>query len=111
MLDEKEIERLFRNAESDRVERKESVSSPDRIKEAICAFANDLPNNRQPGVVFVGQCDDLTCANLAITDALLLQLAGWRSDGSILPFPIMVVRKQEVDGCEVAVVIVAPSDN
>ena len=53
-----ELERLLTDLESDRVERKEALSHPDRICEAICAFANDLPDHRAPGVVFVGARDD-----------------------------------------------------
>ena len=30
--------------ESDRVERKESPANPDRIRQAVCAFAADLPS-------------------------------------------------------------------
>lgn len=33
---------LIRDLESDSIERKESISDPDRISQAICAFANDL---------------------------------------------------------------------
>lgn len=36
--------------ESDRVERKESRSDAGRVREAICAFANDLPGSGEPGV-------------------------------------------------------------
>jgi hypothetical protein len=40
-----ELLALFRVAESDRVERKESIANADRIRQAICAHANDLPNH------------------------------------------------------------------
>jgi len=106
-----ELEELFRNIESDRVERKASLSDTSKVRQAICAFANDLPNYRQAGVVFVGVNDNGTCANLAITDELLRNLSDMRSDGNILPFPILTVRKIIVDGCEIAAVIVEPSDS
>lgn len=64
--------------ESDRVERKASAADRDRIREAICAFANNLPDHRRPGVLFVGVNDDGTCANLPITDELEEQLAATR---------------------------------
>jgi ATP-dependent DNA helicase RecG len=73
-MDDAELEHLLTAAESDRVERKRSEADKDRISEAICAFANDLPEHRKPGVVFVGTEDDGTCANLGITDELLLGL-------------------------------------
>jgi ATP-dependent DNA helicase RecG len=54
-MDDQELERLFEDLESDRVERKSAIANDkDKICEAICAFANDLPNNRKPGVLFVG---------------------------------------------------------
>lgn len=106
-----ELEELFRNIESDRVERKASLSDTSKVRQAICAFANDLPNYRQAGVVFVGVNDNGTCANLAITDELLRTLSDMRSDGNILPFPVLTVRKIIVDGCEIAAVIVEPSDS
>jgi ATP-dependent DNA helicase RecG len=40
-----------------RVKRKSSLSKPDEIRQAICAFANDLPDHRLPGVLFVGVQD------------------------------------------------------
>jgi len=107
---DEDLEQLMLDLESDRVERKTSISDVGRICEAICAFANDLPDHRKPGVVFIGLNDDATCVNLPITDELLRTLAGWRSDGNILPLPSMSVQKRTVGNCETAVVIVEPSD-
>jgi len=111
MLTDAELLDLFRNAESDRVERKSSLSDKDRVLQAITAFANDLPASKQAGVVFIGQRDDCGCANQPPDDELLKVLAGMRSDGRILPFPTMYVRRALLDGCDVAVVEVEPSDN
>ncbi|MDB9311803.1 ATP-binding protein [Spirulina sp. CS-785/01] len=109
-MDEKELARLLKELESDRVERKTSPSDGKKIRQAICAFANDLPNHKKPGVLFVGVNDDGTCANLPITDQLLTNLANIRSEGKILPIPVLQVDKYVFEGCEVAVVIVQPSD-
>jgi len=111
MLSDDELLLLYRDAESDRVERKENAQQRDRICQAICALANDLSQNRAPGVVFIGQRDDLSCAGLTIDDALLLSLAHLRSDGRLLPFPTMAVRVATLDGCKVAVIEVDPSHN
>ncbi|HEY3916396.1 MAG TPA: ATP-binding protein [Stellaceae bacterium] len=105
------MEALYNNGETDRVERKESANDGDKVRQAICAFANDLPNYREPGVIFIGQRDDLSCANLQIDDRLLQQLGGWRAEGRILPFPVMHVTNQRINGCDVAVIVVEPSDN
>lgn len=109
-ISDQELEVLLVALESDRVERKAALSDPEKIRQAICAFANDLPNHRQPGVIFIGVQDDGSCASLAITDQLLLQLADMRSDGKILPFPVLQVSPKTLNGCELVTVIVEPSD-
>ncbi|MCX6030112.1 MAG: putative DNA binding domain-containing protein [Chloroflexi bacterium] len=111
MLSDAELLGMMADLESDRAERKSSLSDRDKIRQAICAFANDLPGHDRPGVVFVGVHDSGTCAHLSITDDLLLTLADMRSDGNILPFPIMTVQKRELHGCDVAVLEVQPSYN
>jgi ATP-dependent DNA helicase RecG len=80
------------------------------MREAICAFANDMPNHGKPGILFVGVNDDGSCAQLEITDQLLQTLADMRSDGNILPIPSLTVQKRNLRNCEMAVVIVHPSD-
>ncbi len=109
-MEDQELENLLKDLESDRVERKGSISDQSKIRQAICAFANDLPNHQQPGVLFIGVNDDGSCANQTITDQLLLILSDMRSDGNILPFPSMTVQKRNLGGCELAVAIVQPSD-
>ena len=58
--------------EADCVEFKESLSgsAPEKIREAICAFANDLPNYEKPGFVFIGVKKDRTIVGLSVTDQL-----------------------------------------
>jgi ATP-dependent DNA helicase RecG len=109
-MDDQELTALLGDLESDRVERKASISDGKKIRQAICAFANDLPNHKKPGVLFVGVNDDGTCANLSITDELLLSLSNIRSEGKILPFPVLQINKRILNSCELAVVIVEPSD-
>ncbi len=104
---------LLRAGESDRVEFRESLrgDAPDRTRQAICAFANDLPDHRQPGVIFVGVRDDGTAAGLPVTDELLRQLADMKTDGNILPPPTMTVEKRALCGADIAVITVQPSDS
>jgi len=107
-----ELETLMKDIEFDVVERKESLAGDarDTVRQVICAFANDLPDHRKPGVLFVGARDDGSCAGLAISDELLLTVANMKTDGNILPIPSMSVERKRLAGCEVAVVIVQPSD-
>jgi ATP-dependent DNA helicase RecG len=68
-----ELERLLVDLESELVERKESFKTvSERVREAVCAFANDLPDHRRAGIVFIGAKDDGVPSGLAITDDLLL---------------------------------------
>jgi ATP-dependent DNA helicase RecG len=107
-----QLEAFLKDLESDVVERKESLGGDARetIRQAICAFANDLPDHRKPGVVFVGAKDNGSCAGLPITDELLLTLANMKTDGNILPIPSMSVERKRLAGCDIAVVTVQPSD-
>lgn len=58
-MNDTELLELLNDLESDRVERKSAwKSSREKIRQAICAFANDLPNHQLPGVLFVGVDDD-----------------------------------------------------
>jgi ATP-dependent DNA helicase RecG len=106
-MDDQELERLLGDMESDRVERKSSLSDRDKIRQTICALANDLPNHQQPGVIFIGVDDHGHCTNLSITDELLLTLSDMRT--AVQPFASMVVQKRTLNGCDVAVIIVSPS--
>jgi ATP-dependent DNA helicase RecG len=105
-----QLEALLADMESDRVERKASLSDPERIREAICAFANDLPNHRAPGYLFLGVDDRGQPTGLPITDQLLTTVADMRSDGNILPPPVMSVGQALLKGAPVVVVEVTPSD-
>lgn len=111
MLSDEKLIRLIEGGESDHVEFTGAANDPDKFRQAICAFANDLSGNERPGILFIGIDDKGKCANLSIDDALLSQLGGLRSDGKILPFPSMEVAKKNLRGCEVAVIQVKPSDN
>ena len=62
MLDDHELNVLIAGGESDRIEFTASARDLDKIREAICAFANDLPNHGVPGFVFIGLNDDGTCS-------------------------------------------------
>jgi len=108
-----ELDRLIDDLESDLVERKESWNgdAPDKGRQAVCAFANDLPGYDKPGVLFVGAKDNGIPSGLVITDDLLKTLADIKTDGNILPPPTLVVQKRELRGAEMAVVIVQPADS
>ena len=107
-----ELTALLDDLESDLAERKESWKgdAPDKGRQAVCAFANDLPDHRRPGVLFVGAKDNGEASHLPITDELLLTLADIKTDGNTLPPPSIIVQKRRLKGADVAVVIVHPSN-
>ena len=112
-LTDEDLARLLSEGESDRVEFKESLGGGTReaIREAICAFANDLPRHGKPGVLFVGVRDSGEVTGLSVTDELLQQLAGIKTEGNIVPLPSMTVEKRTLGGKDVAVITVQPSDS
>ena len=111
--DDPTLIQLLQEGEGERVEFKESLSGSavQGIREAICAFANDLPGYGQPGVAFVGVRDDRAVIGIDVTDEMLLQLANMKTDGNTVPPPSLTVRKLTVDGRDVAAVVVLPSDS
>lgn len=110
MLSKDELRALLTDLESDRVERTESTTDTDKFCQAVCAFANDMPNHRQPGYLLIGVKNNGKLAGLTVTDQLLTNLGGIRSDGNVLPSPAIIVDKIPLDDGEVAVVEVQPSD-
>ena len=110
MLTVEQLLALMADIESDRVERTISTTDTDKFCEAICSFANDLPNSRQPGYLLVGVTPKGLQSGLVVTDQLLQNLGANRSNGHILPIPAMSVQKYVLSGGEVAVVEVLPAD-
>lgn len=107
-----QLEALLADIESDLAERKETWKgdAPEKGRQAVCAFANDLPDHRKPGVLFVGARDDGTPSGLDITDELLRTLSDIRTDGNMVPPLSILVDKRVLRGAEMAVVTVQPSD-
>ncbi len=113
-LTDQELLSLLDDIESDRAERKQTWKgdAPEKGRQAICAFANDLPNHGRPGVLFVGARDDgtPTGAGFAVTDDLLMTLADIKTDGKTVPPPTLTVEQRLLKGQPMAVVTAWPSD-
>lgn len=109
-LSDEELARLIQAGESDRVEFKERMD-PIAVREAVCAFANDMPGSRQPGYVLIGVDDRGVPSGLRVDDELLRQLADIKTDGNIVPFPSILVEKRSLPQGDVALVAVMPSDS
>jgi ATP-dependent DNA helicase RecG len=107
-----ELETMLSDLESDRVERKKKYddATSKKAREAVCAFANDMANHGEPGVLFIGACDDGNPSGIEVTDRLLNSLADMKTDGNILPLPALTVEKRNLKGADMAIVMVIPSD-
>lgn len=110
MLTLEELLELLNDPESYRVERTVSTTDTDKFRQAICAFANDMPGVGKPGYLVVGAKDDGSVAGIDITDQLLLNLASHRDSGQIVPLPAINVEKMSLPDGDVVVVEVLPSD-
>ena len=110
MLTTGQLLALMADHESDRVEMTVAVNNTDKFGEAICAFANDFPNHRQPSYLLVGVDDAGKASGLTVDDTLLRRLADLRANVNLEPHPAMTVRKHALPDGDVAVVEVAPSD-
>lgn len=110
MLTTDELRALIANHESDRVELTTSTKKTDKFGEAICAFANDFSDHRQPGYPIVGVDDKGRVGGLTVGDELLRSLGNLRSNVNIEPLPAMTLQKYSLPEGEVAVVEVLPSD-
>ena len=105
----KELQDILSIDESYRIERTISTSNMDKFQEVICAFANDMPGKRQKGYLLIGVHDDGRISGLKVDDALMKRISGIRSDGNILPLPVMNTEKVETPDGDVLVVEVTPS--
>ena len=104
-----EIQSLLCSTETSRIERTESTGNMDKFQEAICAFSNDMSNSRQNGYLIIGAKDNGALSGLKVDDALFQKIAGIRSDGNILPIPMMTCERYELTGGDLLIVEVQPA--
>ncbi len=104
-----ELNEILAIDESYRIERTVSTGNMDKFQEAICAFANDLPGKRHKGYLLIGVNDDGKVSGLKVDEVLMKKISGIRSDGNILPLPVMNTEKVETPDGDVLVVEVTPS--
>jgi ATP-dependent DNA helicase RecG len=111
-LSDNDLLALLDTPESDRAERKQAWAgdAPEKSRQAVCAFANDLPGHGLPGIVFVGAKDDGGPSQLNVDDELLRKLADIKTDGKIVPPPTLTVERRVLKGAAMAVICVWPSD-
>src|SRR5574344_569688 len=104
-----EIYKLLNSTETSRIERTVSTSDMDKFQEAICAFSNDMSNSRQNGYLIIGAKDNGELSGLKVDDNLFKKISGIRSDGNILPIPMMNCERYDMEGGDLLIVEVQPS--
>jgi ATP-dependent DNA helicase RecG len=107
-----ELRLLISGGEADRIEFTRAAQDNEKFREAICAFSNDMAGRGQSGYLIIGIDERDPTYRLNVTTEMLERLAGLRSDGSIMPMPVMnVSRMAHPDGNgEVIVIEVQPHD-
>lgn len=108
-MTKEEIYELLKSTETSRIERTVSTSDMDKFQEAICAFSNDMSNSRQNGYLIIGAKDNGDLSGLKVDDNLFKKISGIRSDGNILPIPMMTCERYELEGGDLLIVEVQPS--
>ena len=109
MIAKEDVLRLLNSTETYRIERTISTGNMDKFCEAICAFANDLPDSKKNGYLIIGAHDDGKLCGLKVDDALLKKISSIRSDGNILPLPVMSVERMELEEGDLLIAEVTPS--
>ncbi len=109
MITKEEVKDLLHSAETFRIERTVSIGDMDKFQEAICAFSNDLPDSRKKGYLILGAYDNGTLSGLKVNDDLIRKITAIRSEGNILPLPVMSVERFEYEDGDLLVVEVSPS--
>ena len=110
MITKDELQYILTDTESYHVERTTSTDNADKFCQAICAFSNDLPGSGKKGYLIIGVHDNGKLSGLRVDDRLLLQITNIRTDGNILPQPVMNVEKFSFEGGDVLVAEVQPSE-
>lgn len=108
-LSKEKVQAMLIDLESEQIERTTSTTDTSKFAQAICAFSNDLSNTAQSGYLFIGVYDNGVLSGLKANDRLLQSFGGLRSDGNILPQPIMSVSVYSFAEGDIIVVEIQPS--
>ena len=108
-MTKEEIKAMLFSTETSRIERTGSTGDMDKFQEAICAFSNDMSNSRQNGYLIIGAHDNGKLSGLKVDDNLFKKISSIRSDGNILPIPMMTCERYEMEGGDLLIVEVQPS--
>lgn len=109
MITKEHLQKILSDTESYHIEKTVATDNMDKFSQAICAFSNDVADSKKKGYLIIGVRDNGELAGLQVDDKLLLQISNIRTDGNILPQPVMTVEKFSFTQGDVLVVEVTPS--
>ena len=109
MITKEHLQKILLDTESYHIEKTVATDNMDKFSQAICAFSNDVADSKKKGYLLIGVRDNGELAGLQVDDKLLLQISNIRTDGNILPQPVMTVEKFSFAQGDVLVVEVTPS--
>ena len=110
MITAEQLKHILADTESHQAERTASITETDKFCQAICAFSNDVSGSGKNGYLILGAHNNGELSGLKVNDRLLLQISNIRTDGNILPQPVMTVEKFTFDEGDLLVVEVQPSE-
>lgn len=110
MLTQSQLKDILSDTESSHIERTTSTDNMDKFCQAICAFSNDISGSGKNGYLIIGAHDNGKLSGLKVDDKLLLKISNIRTDGNILPQPVMTVEKFSFNDGDVLVAEVQPSE-
>jgi ATP-dependent DNA helicase RecG len=94
-----ELKQLINSGEADRLELTRAAQDTEKFREAICLFSNDMAGRGLPGYLLIGIDEKDPTHRLPVTTEMLERLVALRSDGAIMPLPVMnVSRAPHPDG-------------
>lgn len=108
-LTEDKLRQMMTDLEAENVERTRSFDKVDKMGQAICAFANDLPGRGVPGYLLLGVENDGKISGKQIDDEHLTSLGGLKTEGNLLPPPAMALEVFHLAEGDVVVITVFPS--
>lgn len=110
MLNEEQLYSLIQAPEENfRVEKTISVTDSKKFGEAICSFANDLPDEGSLGYLLIGVNDNNEVAGLTLDESIEQRILDFSKDGRIIPSPTIFTKIFHLEAGDVCVAEVLPS--
>lgn len=110
MIDQDQLYKMITSPEESwRLEKTISTDDSKKFGEAICAFANDLPDEEMPGYLLVGVNPKNTVEGMKLDESIYQRLLDFSKDGRIIPAPTIFTKIFHLDEGDVCVAEVRPS--